>query len=145
MPGGRGYGRGRGSGRGRGQKQRIRRFLEPCLLVLLHREQAHGYSLIDELKDFGFDPDRMDPSLLYRALRDLEAQGLVEGEWDSESLGPQRRVYTVTPDGEARLEDWICELRSTRQHILALEQAYEKIKSADKEMSLGKEVESNAE
>ena len=125
MPIGRGFGRGRSHGR----RQQIRRFLEPCLLVLLHQQEAHGYSLIDGLQEFGFDPHSLDPSLLYRALRDLEAQGLIAGEWDSNSLGPQRRVYTVTPAGESVLADWIAELRQTRQQILALEKAYQNTKA----------------
>jgi len=122
MPNGRGYGRGR--------RQHIRRFLEPCLLVLLKKEESHGYSLIDGLKEFGFDSERMDPSVLYRSLRDLEAQGLITGEWDSNSLGPQRRVYAVTKTGEIVLSEWITELRQTRKQIVALEDAYREIETS---------------
>ena len=44
----------------RGRRRRIIRFLQPCLLVMLHRNQAHGYSLLNGLDEFGFDPDRKD-------------------------------------------------------------------------------------
>ena len=86
-------------GRGHGRRRRVMSFLQPCLLVLLHRDHAHGYSLMNELANFGFDPACLDPSLVYRALREMEAAGLVVSEWSPESLGPQRRVYRVTPDG----------------------------------------------
>jgi PadR family transcriptional regulator, regulatory protein PadR len=117
--------KGRGYGRGRGRRQHIRRFLEPCLLVLLRKEESHGYNLINGLYEFGFDSKNMDPSVLYRSLRDLESQGLITGQWDTNSLGPQRRVYTITSAGEAVLADWIAELRQTRQQIMALDNAYQ--------------------
>ncbi|MCA2001601.1 MAG: PadR family transcriptional regulator [Chloroflexi bacterium] len=104
-------------------------FLESCLLVLLHREPGYGYSLMNGLKDFGFQTEEMDISILYRALRELEAVGLVSGSWDEEkSLGPQRRVYTITPQGEAALAEWMEALRRQRAQIEALEAAYHAVK-----------------
>jgi PadR family transcriptional regulator PadR len=123
MPGGRGFGGGRGGGR------RKMFFLESCLLVLLHREPGYGYSLMSGLKDFGFQTEEMDISILYRALRELEAVGLVSGSWDEEkSLGPQRRMYTITPQGESTLTEWVQALRQRRREIEALEAAYDAVK-----------------
>jgi PadR family transcriptional regulator PadR len=105
-------------------------FLQPCLLVMLHRGEAHGYSLLNGLDEFGFSPGQKDPSLLYRALRDMEETGLVTSEWDQDSsLGPQRRVYQITPEGEEYLTVWVADLRRTRQEIDALFMAYEQIDS----------------
>ncbi len=103
----------------------VRRFLQPCLLTLLRRGPSHGYNLLDGLADFGFDPQTLDPSVVYRMLREMEAQGLVVSSWDADSLGPQRRVYRLTAAGEAALHDWIESLRRTRAEIDALLQAYE--------------------
>lgn len=122
MPGGRGFGGGRGGGR------RKMFFLESCLLVLLHREPGYGYNLMDGLKEFGFQTKEMDISILYRALRDLETAGLVVSSWGEESLGPQRRVYTITSQGEAALSEWIASLRQRRKEIEALEAAYDAVK-----------------
>jgi PadR family transcriptional regulator, regulatory protein PadR len=123
MPGGRGFGRGRGAGR------RKMFFLESCLLVLLHREPGYGYSLMNGLKDFGFQTEEMDISILYRALRELEAVGFVSGSWDEEkSLGPQRRMYTITPQGDTALAEWMQALRQRRREIEALEAAYDAVK-----------------
>jgi poly-beta-hydroxybutyrate-responsive repressor len=99
------------------------------LLLLLRRGAAHGYSLLDDLEEFGFRPGQKDPSLVYRALRDMEEQGLVASQWDPDSLGPQRRVYQVTAQGEQHLRIWITELRRTRQEIDSLIQAYERLES----------------
>jgi DNA-binding PadR family transcriptional regulator len=102
-------------------------FLRPCLMVLLHRGEAHGYSLLSELGQFGFDSEQLDPSLVYRALREMEAEQLVVSDWAEESLGPQRRVYRITPQGEAHLADWIEDLRRARQEIDRLLQAYQQM------------------
>ena len=96
MPGGRGGGYG---GRGR-RRQRVMSFLQPCLLLMLLRGESHGYNLIDELNEFGFDPERLDPSLIYRALRDLEDSSFATSRWDDDSQGPRRRVYQITADGK---------------------------------------------
>jgi PadR family transcriptional regulator PadR len=120
MPGGR--------GRGRGGGRRRTLFLQSCLLVLLHREPGYGYSLMDGLSEFGFQPDQIDISIIYRALRDMQANNLVSDSWDDNSLGPQRRVYTITPQGEEALAGWIENLRQRRKEIEALEAAYNAVK-----------------
>ena len=129
MPGGRGYGMGKG--RRRGQRKMF--FLQSCLLVLLHREPGYGYSLMEDLGEFGFQADQMDISIIYRALRNLGEEGLVSDTWDDNSLGPQRRVYTITPQGEEVLAVWINNLRQRRNDIEKLEAAYEAVKSKSDE------------
>ena len=122
MPSRQGFGRGRGGGK------RKMFFLESCLLVLLRREPGYGYSLMDELREFGFQPEQMDISILYRALRELEEQGLVVSSWSDESLGPQRRMYSLTPQGETALVEWMEALRQRRREIETLEAAYDAVK-----------------
>ncbi len=114
-------------GRGRGRRRRVMSFLQPCLLVMLHRGEAHGYSLLNGLDEFGFNLDRLDPSLVYRALHDMEAAKLVTSEWGDESQGPQRRVYRITGEGEQALTQWVADLRRTRQEIDYLLSAFEEV------------------
>jgi PadR family transcriptional regulator PadR len=113
-------------GRGHGRRRRVMSFLQPCLLVMLHRGEAHGYSLMNGLGEFGFDLGGLDPSLVYRALRDMEMAGLVVSRWGAQSLGPQRRVYRVTQAGEEYLAQWAADLRRTQQQIDGLLAAYER-------------------
>jgi poly-beta-hydroxybutyrate-responsive repressor len=100
-------------------------FLQPCLLVMLHRQQTHGYSLLNGLGEFGFNLDVLDPSLVYRALREMETAGLVSSTWGEDSLGPQRRVYHLTEAGKQALAQWVADLRKTRQDIEHLLAVYE--------------------
>ena len=118
----------RGRGRGGGRRRRVVSFLQPCLLVMLHRGKAHGYNLLNGLDEFGFNSSQKDPSLIYRALRDMEELGLVTSEWDQDkSLGPQRRIYQITANGENFLTGGVADLRRTRKEIEALIQAYEDV------------------
>jgi PadR family transcriptional regulator PadR len=89
---------------------RIYRFMEPCLLLLLHRGSSHGYSLQDELKEFGFAEPPIDSSVVYRVLREMEEQGLVTSTWDTKGPGPPRRVYQLTAQGDQHLARWVADL-----------------------------------
>ena len=113
----------RGRGRGR-RRRRVLQFLQPCLLLLLQRGEAHGYGLLAELEHFGFNLERLDPSLVYRALREMEHEGWIRSRWDDESQGPPRRVYILDELGEEHLMVWIEDLRRTQSEIERLLVAY---------------------
>lgn len=100
--------------------------MQPCLLIMLKEGDAHGYDMLNRIHEFGFAPGAMDVSIGYRALRDMEEIGWVSSTWDDESLGPQRRVYRLTRDGETALETWVEDLKKTRGEIDALLAAYER-------------------
>jgi PadR family transcriptional regulator PadR len=119
--------RGRGRGRGRGWGRPIRGFLEPCLLLILKEGKSHGYDLRRELEPFGMD--EINPSLVYRALRDMEDDGFVRSEWDTETTaGPARRVYEMTDAGLAYLTQWAEDLHETDRVLHYFLEAVEKMK-----------------
>ena len=97
--------------------------LESALLLLLHQETAHGYTLLEQLEEF--DLGGVDPSAVYRALRDMEAREWVTSIWDGEqSQGPPRRVYCITALGDEMLAAWIQDLDETRKTLDRLVGAY---------------------
>ena len=99
-------------GRGQFAGGAIRRFLEPVLLLLLHQGADYGYDQVSALEPFGLGD--VAPGPVYRTLRELEAAGLVQSEWDVESSGgPARRVYRLTEAGQHHLTAWVEELRRT--------------------------------
>jgi len=110
-PGGRrGFG---GAGRGGGG---LRHVLEPVLLLQLQRGAAHGYRLLDGLEEFELED--VDPSVVYRLLREMELSGWVQSTWDEHrTQGPPRRVYRLNREGERMLEQWARDLESSRLRI----------------------------
>lgn len=110
-------GRGRGRGwRHRGCSRRAVRLLEPVLLLLLHHGSSHGYTLLDRLGEFGLGD--LNPSVVYRALREMEAREWTTSTWDeTETQGPPRRVYRITATGDEVLRWWVEDIKRTRQMI----------------------------
>ena len=105
--------------------RRIQRFLEPCLLLLLHGQQVHGYELVEGLKPFGFGQNPADLSTVYRNLRDLEDRGFVTSHWDTSNAGPARRQYTITTEGDRYLAWWVEDLKETDRALHSFLDTYE--------------------
>lgn len=111
--------------------RRGRFLLQPTLLMMMLMGPAHGYDLMERLKEFGIRD--IDPSLIYRALHSLEAEELVTSTWDKKKTqGPPRRVYELTQAGSEILADHLEELKNTQARIDQLIQAYEKHMRGDK-------------
>jgi PadR family transcriptional regulator PadR len=117
--------RGRGWARGR-RRRRMMGFLQPCLLLMLHRGDAHGYNLLNGLAEFGLNTEAYDPTMIYRELREMEALGWLASYEGEQSRGPQRRVYRLAEDGEQHLAIWIDDLRRAKGEIELLLEAYER-------------------
>lgn len=74
------------------------------LLLLLRNLSMHGYQLMQQLMQFGYQPT--DPGSIYRQLRHLEQQGFIRSSWETGEAGPARRTYTLTETGDAFLQTW---------------------------------------
>lgn len=92
-----------------------RNYLQGCLLLLVAESPGHGYELLDHLPDLGLD--HVDSSALYRALRRLNDQGLVESWWEESANGPARRTYRLTPEGAGFLGDTARTVAATSGHL----------------------------
>ena len=122
----RGWRGGRREDQGAPHWRRIARFVQPCLLLLLHHSPSHGYNLIENLKEFGFAEDPVDSSAVYRCLREMEGDELVASQWDTEaSAGPARRVYRLTEEGDRALAWWVASLRETDRVLHRFLRAYD--------------------
>jgi len=56
--------------------------------------------------------------MIYRHLRELEENGLVVSEWETEGAGPAKRVYQLTTEGLEVLEFWIGYMKSQAERLL---------------------------
>ena len=101
----------------------------PAVLLLLSEEPSHGYELVKALRAFRFgDVDR---PAVYRALGQLEKDGLVES-WSAESkAGQARRVYDLTADGRHALRAWMGILKEERDGLDRVLRRYRATGTAD--------------
>ncbi len=81
------------------------RWLEPFLLRLMAEGEVHGAALIARLDDLCLAPGGVDVGMAYRALREFEAEGLVQSAWVTDD-GPARRTYRLTDEGVQALAEW---------------------------------------
>ncbi len=83
------------------------RFVEPVVLMLLKKKgRSYGYDLAGDLSEHALTDTEIERAALYRTLRQLEMNGNVSSEWDTDGAGPARRVYKLTAKGERHLEEW---------------------------------------
>ena len=99
-----------------GVRARVERFAEPAVLLLLRERPAHGYELLEELPVLTGET-RVDMGNLYRILRALEEDGLVDSEWHAQAPGPAKRTYELTPAGRHLLDEWADALGRSRERI----------------------------
>jgi PadR family transcriptional regulator PadR len=106
-----------------------RHFALPAVLLLLSEEPNYGYELVKGLRAFRFgDVDR---PAVYRALAQLEKDGLVES-WSAESkAGQARRVYDLTDDGRRALRTWMGVVKEERDGLDRVLRRYRATGTAD--------------
>lgn len=94
------------------------RFVEPVALFLLKTKgRTHGYDLVGALNDYALTDALVEPGALYRTLRRLEENSYVVSTWDVSGAGPARRVYELTPAGDAHLREWEAVLERLSQSL----------------------------
>jgi DNA-binding PadR family transcriptional regulator len=97
---------------------------EWTVLVLLSQRPTHGFA-VSQLTA----PDgelgriwRIPRPVVYRAIGRLLDAGLITPESVEAGLGPQRTIYTVTPQGRQEAEHWLStpveHVRDIRSHLL---------------------------
>jgi PadR family transcriptional regulator PadR len=78
---------------------------DSLLLFLINENgQTYGYRLIKEIEERSQGYFRFREGTVYPALRKLENDGLVQGEWKKLPSGQERRYYTITDHGRELLQ-----------------------------------------
>ncbi len=91
----------------RPRQGRRERYIQPSILLGLYARPSHGYELIQSIQRFGFVEGQAPPGMIYRHLHQLEGDGLVSSEWNTEAAGPARRMYYLTEEGREMLALWV--------------------------------------
>lgn len=94
------------------------KLLQPNILILLTKQNLHGYLIIQELKNKNlFLGEKVDSTGIYRTLNTLEDKGLVESEWDMDGTGAAKKIYKITISGKECLANWIHTLEEYKKTI----------------------------
>jgi PadR family transcriptional regulator, regulatory protein PadR len=76
-----------------------RRDVFPLLVLhLIAREPAYGNRLIEQIEQMTEGVISVNPNTIYPLLRELEADGMIEGSWEHPDKRT-RRYYAITPEG----------------------------------------------
>ncbi len=92
-----------------------RRFILPAILLLLSEHPGYGYGLVPRLQEFHFG--HVDRPAVYRALAQLEQDGLVQASSQNPTAGQARRVYAVTALGERVLRVWMGVIKEEHDYL----------------------------
>lgn len=103
------------------------RYIQPSILLGLLLKASHGYELIQNIQRFGFVEGQAPPGMIYRHLRQLEENGLVFSEWQTEGTGPAKRIYNITGDGKEVLAIWIDYMKKQAKNLTAFIETYDKL------------------
>jgi poly-beta-hydroxybutyrate-responsive repressor len=117
-------------------EHRVPRQLQPFILLILKGKNSYGYELIEKISEFRFHDTPPDVGAIYRNLRNMEREGWVKSKWDTKGVGPAKRIYRITPQGEEILHGWAITVRKRRealdQFLNLYESHYEKGKKPER-------------
>jgi PadR family transcriptional regulator PadR len=103
----------------------VEKFVEPCILLLLSKNPAHGYGLMDGLeKHCGH---KVDIGNLYRTLRKMESNKWISSDWKKNKMGPDKRTYHITTEGKTVLHKAVTLLSKTYNLLSRFLEGYQKI------------------
>src|SRR5690242_20923194 len=100
--------------------EKLKGHLDLLLLSVLSRGPGHGYEVITRLKVRSDGAFQLPEGTVYPALHRLESAGLLASGWDVVA-GRRRRIYHLTPAGEAALAEQAAQWRRSEEHTSELQ------------------------
>jgi PadR family transcriptional regulator PadR len=107
------------------------RYMQPSILMGLYTKPSYGYELIQTIQRFGFVEGQAPPGMIYRHLRQLEEDGLVFSNWETEGVGPAKRIYQLTDEGRQMLAIWIGYMEKQAKNLSDLIKEYYEVKGKE--------------
>lgn len=116
----------------RPQRGKRERYMQPSILLGLYPKPSYGYELIQNIQKFGFVEGQAPPGMIYRHLHQLEGEGLVCSEWDTETTGPAKRMYYLTAEGKEMLALWVDYMDRQAKILSAFVEQYGMVREEEK-------------
>lgn len=116
--------------------------LDACALAILHRGDTYGYEITQEMKK----SITVSESTLYPVLRRLQQEELCR-TYDQPYQGRNRRYYSITEKGEAKLAEYLkqwADYRNAVETLLEGPESAKNVKKTAKKTTKKKEKEGGA-
>lgn len=102
------------------KSQLLKGCLEGCVLKIIDiKGEVYGYDILKILRENGFDT--ITEGTLYPLYHRLQKNGCIEATIKKSSLGPSRKYYRLTQEGNTLLdsfcEDWFSMSRSVNNIV----------------------------
>ncbi|MDH7479169.1 MAG: helix-turn-helix transcriptional regulator [Syntrophomonadaceae bacterium] len=82
--------------------------LKYMILGSLKEYPTHGYSMVDLIfRDFAEQKPEINSGQIYTLLAKMEEGGLIERKVVQQDKAPNKKVISITPEGEADFESWL--------------------------------------
>ena len=94
----------------------------PLLLMSLRQWNSYGYELMEKMAVFW--DEAINPGTVYRMLRQMEKNGVIESTWETSENGPARRMYSITGAGVEYLDLSIASLEQCHRNMDAFLRLY---------------------
>lgn len=86
------------------KSQLMRGTLEGSILKILLDETTYGYEIVTRLQKYGFEDIK--EGTIYPLLVRLEKKNIISSEFRPSPLGPSRKYYSLTEEGQAYFEEF---------------------------------------
>lgn len=83
------------------ESQMMKGILAGCVLAIINSQETYGYDIIIKLDDYGFH--NIIEGTLYPVLSRLEKKNLIVCRKGKSPLGPVRKYYSITEEGQEEL------------------------------------------
>jgi len=82
--------------------QLLKGILEGCVLSIIARGETYGYEILSVLENSGFE--ELGEGTLYPIITRMDKNGWISCRKAKSPLGPIRKYYSITPEGQAHLD-----------------------------------------
>lgn len=86
------------------KSQLMRGTLEGSILKILLDETTYGYEIVTRLQKYGFEDIK--EGTIYPLLVRLEKKNIISSEFRPSPLGPSRKYYSLTEEGQAYFKEF---------------------------------------
>ncbi|MDE6024144.1 MAG: PadR family transcriptional regulator [Lachnospiraceae bacterium] len=84
--------------------QLLKGVLEGCVLGIIRKGETYGYEILSVMEAAGFE--NMAEGTLYPVLTRLDKKGAIACRKEKSPLGPIRKYYSITAEGEERYQEF---------------------------------------